>query len=304
MKLNNRGFSLAELIVASGIGVMLAGIAGFSFIEAMNMFTRTTRQYTAEADMIGAMYTLKSTLSQSSVVLYGGDASTANNSWSNKTVFGAVPNRVSDGVLFRYPAATGSGIYLIAMANRELSSDSSTNPFVSKIYGTAIYYQRYEYTTSGALYFDMERNANGAAGTDAGGEWVHLSPRNAPFAYGRMTEFKVEKIRVLNTDNSITMDAGAGDTNKPVLGADFKIIMRYFTRGLVSDWRWCPSALISGTAACRSNTNYYDIEKTLKVTFANNTLQNPRTGVGMPGIGPRAYGNLFFFHSVPPSSRR
>jgi hypothetical protein len=299
MKLNNRGFSLAELIVASGIGVMLAGVAGFAFIEAMNMFTRTTRQYTAEADMIGAMYTLKSTLSRTSVVLYGGDASVANNSRSNKTKYAGSPNRTSDGVLFRYPAVTGSGIYLIAMANRELNSDSGANPFVSKIYGTAVYYQRYEYTKSGALYFDMERSTSGAAGTEAGGEWVNLSPRNAPLAYGRMTEFSVEKIRVLNSDSSITMDAGGGDVDKPVLGADFRISMRYFTRGNVNDWRWCPKAIIAGTAACRTNTNYYDIEKTLKVTFSNNIMQNPRTG-----IGPRGYGNLFFFHSTPPSSRR
>jgi prepilin-type N-terminal cleavage/methylation domain-containing protein len=293
MKINNRGFSLAELIVASGIGVVLAGIATFSFVEAMNMFNRSIRQYTAEADMIGAMYNIKSLLSQATQVNYGGEVSDGTggtNGYSART-YTVDPTKASLGRLYRYPGlATSTGVYLIAVGTRELKG---------RLSGFGIYYQKQETATSGALYFDMETNTGGAAGTVGEGEWAMLSPRNASIAYGRFTEFKVENIRALNTaDGTIVMDAGASEIDSaPVLGAEFVMSMRYYTRGAVSSWKWCPKALVAGTPACIGNNNYYDIEKRLKVNFANNALSDSH-------LPTRAYGNLFFFHSVPPASRR
>lgn len=286
------------MLVSASIGVILAGIATFAFTEALNLFNRSIRQSQAEADMIGAMYMLKSTYAQSTLVKYGGDVVTggsgtnaATNRLETITSDESTYGIHSFGYLYRHPGypTITSGIHLVSYSNKDLANDSDD----SSIFATGVYYQTYSNTAgsykSGALFFDLERFNGG---------WVTLSPVNAVSAFGRFTDFAVENIRVLDTDGTILEDVtGSTHLGKPVLSAEFKLAMRYFTKGSVRDWRWCPSSIVSTTAACKTDVNYYDIQKRVKVVFVNNTF-------GASPYSSRPYGNLYMFKTLGPSFRR
>lgn len=291
MKLNNRGFTITELIVSSAIGIILAGIATFAFIEAISLFNRSVRQYQAETDMLGAMISIKSTFSRSISVKYGGAASGATDTYSRRVATTA--QEMTNGALFRYStAAAGTGVRLIGLVNREMGGNTLADN--SNFQGVGVYYQTFSTSPhkSGALYVDTEKTNAPPFG------WAKVSPVNAVLGFGRFVEFATENIRVLNTDGSMTMDAGAGDVGKPVLSADFRLVVRYFTKVIRNtDYRWCPSAQISGNPDCQSNALFYDIEKRVKVVFANNAFTSTTV------YPQRPYGNIYFFKSVTPLTR-
>jgi Tfp pilus assembly protein PilE len=279
---NNRGFSLAELMVASGIAVLLTTVATFAFSMAMSVFVRTARLVEAETEMMGALYALKSAYAQSVNVIYGGDAAASMvagqpNAYTAREAAAAKPRDATQGKLFTTnfnattPSATPS-TYMISLTVREMNSgfnSAGANAPNSLFYGTGIYFQAPSFTRSGALYVDQETNAG--TGSPSPGGWVILSPVGATQAFTRLTEFHVDNLTVMSSPGGVVSTVGTTDDSdvftdtavarsgfagQTVLSAQISLNMRYFTSGqagntagtIASDWRWCPTSFMYDTA--------------------------------------------------------
>jgi len=313
---NDKGFSLTELIVASGIAVVISSIATFAFSMAMDIFVRTARQYEAETEMLNALYSVKSAFSQSINVTYGGHASAANNSFSTRPAGIAVANKTV-GRLFSTDfnddaMGSGAATYLIALTVREMQAGDSPGDVGypaaglrrSRFFGSGVYFQRPTIGAgtqkSGALYIDLEEYTGG----DAGGGYAILSSQNAPQMFSRLTEFHVENVTVMNTDGTITAAANGTDNGDTVMSADLRLIMRFFSKGKLSDWRWCPEELMASGSTpfggCMDNTDpayYTNVERKVRVVFSNNSYDRGKY------LAERPFGYLYFFKSTAPTQR-
>jgi len=329
---NNRGLTLAELVVASAIAVILAGFASIAFSMGMDVFVRTSRLMEAETEMMRAMFAIKSTFSQSVNIVYGGDTAAAMtsgnpNAYNTRDQAAATaPRDVTLGKLFTptFNTTTASATpttYLIAMGLKEMNTGKAiggTEAPNSRFFGTGVYFLRPSFTSSGALYIDQENNS----GTAPGG-WVQVSPVNSTNYYSRLTEFYVYNVNVINADKSVSV-AGTFDehtspyvndftdsaaqrlayTGKVVSSADFRLVMRYFTLGAVNDWRWCPDHFMPGnttggavTGGCQNNAknaHYVDFQKKITVVFSNNAYDRDKY------LSERPHGNIYFFKSWAP----
>lgn len=294
LKLNRKGFSLAELMVAMAIGVVVVGGAAFAFIETSNTFQRLSNQYETESEMMRMMYVLKASFAQTNSIFYKGAIPC-----NGQTRRGASETHVtSKGILCsgNLNNTTDGNVNLVAFGLREMGGYQATvagSKSAFQAYG--VFYQNPSPTRSGALYIDLE---------DHPGDWVKLSPINAPFTFTRFTEFEVRNVRYLNNNLGLADAGPAMGLNNVIQSVEVRAVMRYFNGGSQNTMRWCPAAMIAGTPACQSRARYFDIERVMKMNFTNNQI-NPATSDTGPFNRPRrTFGNLYFFRGFAPTVRR
>jgi hypothetical protein len=313
---NSKGFSLAELMVASGASAVICLVASFAFMMAMDVYVRMIRQYETEMELNALMYSLRSSMMTASYLHYGGLASVANNS---RTTRPSANHGVGFGRIFTMndtsPATTYTGeSFLVAQFNREMHhrNPAFTNSRGS-LEGVQIVYQRpdarVDRRNSGAIYIDTEWNP-------AGSGWVRLSPVNAPQMFTRLTNFEVDNVKVIDAQGSIKENtpstgnvchnlAGALSScvNQQVVSAEFSLTMRYFISGVagngleagadavLGDYQFCNRNRFAANAQCSilRGAKFYDIDRKMTVVFANNALQRDEY------LPRRPFGNLYFF---------
>lgn len=284
IKLNRRGFSLAELMVAGATGVIIAGAASFAFIESSATFKRLNNQYDTESEMLRMMYVLKATFQQTSSIIYKGALAC-----NAETQRGQPHYRASRGVLCsgNFNNANDGAVNMIAMGLREMGGYGT--PAQSEFQAYGIYYKNPSGNRSGALYVDLERF------TDS---WAVVSPMNAPFEFTRLTEFEVNSVQAMDDNRDIVTTAGAGEN--VAMSAEIRAVMRTFVGGQTAAWRWCPAAMIAGNPACQNSPRYMDMEKRMKVNFSNNILTLPTGDSSQYSLPRRALGNLYYFRGIVP----
>jgi hypothetical protein len=276
-----------ELIVASGISVMIASVMIIVFAMVLDTYTRMVRQYEAESEMVSAMFALKTTLATSQSMTLLGNAATSESGFNHNAVTdrGGAATDVTRGYLAAnfQNTSTAGDLRLIAMGVRDINVVGNTSDF--QAFG--VYYQTQTVARSGALIIDTESN-------NAGG-WTRLSPVNAPQMYTRFTSFLVTNIDVINADGSFTKVTtsalATAHRSKSVVAADFTLEMRYFTKGRALDYKWCPNAAMAACGGVNSNTmgNFYNVQKVMRVVFANNNYQPTKY------LSARPFGNLYLF---------
>lgn len=285
-----------------GVSMVIALVASIAFSMAFDVYIRMIRQYDAEVEMSSLMYGLRSSMATAVHVEYGGNASVANNAFTNN---GLGDERVGVGQLFTITDANvpagGTNYagepFLVAMYNRERASFANVQ---SNLQAVQIVYQRPSGDESGAIYLDSERN------TTAGGGWIRARPINASEMYTRLTNFQVDNLKVYDSNGAtVNVTAAAGGvcvaapgncTGRPVVSAEIQMVMRYFTRGNEVDWRWCNSAranLFAGTCNM-TNVNFYDVERKMTVVFGNNAYER------LEYLPRRPFGNVYFLNPWRP----
>lgn len=299
---NSKGTSIPELMVSMGISMIVSLIATLAFSMAFDVYLRMIRQYDAEVEMSSLMYTLRSTMTAGVHVEYGGRASVANNAFTNN---GQPDERAGVGRIFSITdvdVPAGGTTYagepiLVGMFNREMAAFSATQ---SNLQAVQIVYQRPSGNFSGAIYVDPEFN------TTAGGGWVRARPINAPLMFTRITNFQIDNLKVYDTSGAmvnVTSAAGGvcvaapGDcTARPISSAEVQVVMRYFTSGDESSWRWCNLARAGlFVATCDMvNVTYHDVERKMTVVFGNNAYQRSEY------LPRRPFGNVYFFNPWRP----
>lgn len=294
LKFNQKGFSLSELMIAAAIGVVVAGGAGFAFIETSNIYERMKNQLNTESEMFRMMHILKTTFAQTNSIFYRGsvpcNAQTQRGSPSNVA---ASAGMLCSGNL---NATIDGSTLMLAYGLREMGGLQNTvaaSRSAFQAYG--VFYQYPTPTTSGALYIDLE---------DHQGDWTKLSPVNAPFTFTRLTEFEIRDVKYLAANSTMAVAAGAVGSGNIIQSAEIRAVMRYYGGGSTTLWKWCPAAMIAGNGPCQNFTRYFDIERVVKVNFSNNQLQPATSDTGSFTLSRRNFGNLYFFKGFNPTVRR
>lgn len=272
--MNQKGFSLVEIMIATAIGLVLVlivtGIAVVGFTQMNSLRDRLA----AEENLNRVELLLRSTIGQavdvrSADVVYGSPFSVSNwdgglraaFNWNTMAAAGADWNTV--GHFYREGGGTmASGVY----GNGDL-------------FPTAIFYRRPSATTSGVLFFHM-----GAAGA---AKVTNLTPS--------YSEPYVDRISLLQ------MDKNNNDAYGRVTSVRFRVAVRYHEFGH-TDRVWCPVADIqAATGGCVNQARYRDLEKEFTILVRNNLLK--AAGVtGMTGnlAEERSMGFLYFFKLISP----
>ncbi len=311
------GFSLVELMVAMGIGTIVSLGVSTLFIFAVEQFTILVEQNNTEEELLWASYHTRSFLSQAVGL---------------RTPDPAIPNEIEgagdgpEGLNVNHFQVSGGGaatqgvilenyisstdfdtagnsldIDLITLFPRENGFPTgSGNAFTgSKLFTSAIYFQRPTIGTAGKIYFIVGREGTGAN--------LEMFPTDNEIVYDKITEFD------LTTDVVEGTPAGNPEIAK---SASIRIVGRYFRTADRNLQVWCPgpgsdpSAPIYG-ALCSpfsSRTNFRDIEMIVNVGFRNNALlqcSDVATGANCTGSAneyrERLHGGLYFYKmAVPP----
>lgn len=291
-RLNQKGFSLAELMIAAAIGVVVAGGAGVAFVETSNIYKRMRLQLNTESEMMRMLYILKTTFSQTNSMFYRGTVPC-----NGKTQRGSPSSVASSfGMICsgNLNASNNGNMRLLAYGLREMGGGQDTvagSKSAFQAYG--VFYQYPSPTKSGALYIDLE---------DHPGDWSKLSPVNAPFTFSRFTEFEIRDVKYLSGGLTVGVAAGATGTGDIVQSAEIRAVMRYFATA--TNWRWCPAAMIAGDVNCQNSARYFDIERVMKINFTNNQLQPATADTGQYTLSRRNFGNVYFFRGFTPTVRR
>lgn len=302
--INNKGFSLNELMVSMAVSMIVSLTATVAFLQAVETYVRLIRQYEAEAEMSALMYSLRGAFTSAVKVVYGGSNTAAKNA---STFRGLGNQRVGGGILFSIndispgAVATYNGTpYLVGFFNREAGNFAQPS-----LVGTQIVYQQPNNAQrfSGAIYIDRERNA-----AALGSGWIRATPINSPEMFTRLTTFEINNVKVYDNDGSVVNNLVSGGTpcsagtasciGRPVMSAEVRMVMRYFTKGNPQNWQWCNNARANLYAACAmNNVNYYDVDRKMTVVFANNAYEP------LEYLPRRPFGNLYFLRPWAPLSK-
>ncbi|MCB0394009.1 MAG: prepilin-type N-terminal cleavage/methylation domain-containing protein [Bdellovibrionales bacterium] len=287
--LTQSGFSLIELMVAVGIGTIVALGISTLFIFAVEQFTILVEQNNTEEEMLWASYHTRSFLSQAVQLQTRNATATGGIDYTTPTFNNqgyVVRNYDSQSFFAGDVAGTSIPVDLIAVFARENGFASSAGFAGSSLYNSAIFFQRPLIGLPGKLYFIV-----GSPTSAAGGSMV---PADDQIVYERIVEYAISTV-------DVPVSGGTPNVSK---AATVTITGRYFRTSDRNRQLWCPSAN-SATAGC-GNTVYRDITMTISVGFRNNALLNCAdlaNTVGCSGTDyrERLHGGLYFYKmAIPP----
>ena len=251
--MNNKGFTLTEVMIASGIAViiLIAGSLALLGVTKANLFIHYS------ADEYG-----KSQNILHGVPLYLGQA--INTDWTANPINNIGGNR---GRLRAYQSgfnATGAlqapdtvGAFL-----REFGAPTSADP-ISAIWPVALYFRNPTATREGQLIVSTENPTSGN---------VTLNSNDPARVYGSLVELQVRQI------------PGGGANGQPVRMAQVRMVLRKFHSTEQSQWRWCPQAEM-GRPECHTGVKYKDVTHVLNIPFVNNTVATIEKNVGVDSSG-------------------
>ena len=287
---NNRGFSLAETMVAAGMAGAIS-LAVVGIMKSAAFFEQSTQSKEIVISKLARLgYELQLYLQQAI------DITTTAAPFNN---FRATPHINDGGVGVgggRLSLAFDSDavgvvpdgtqrvdtVALFISENGSSFKTGATATLKSQFRGIGIFYQHNEPLTSGAVYISTRSIAAGNQNID---------PDANSSIFDGMVGFSVDNVRVI--DNAVTGQA----TN-----VQFHAIARYFTGPNRTTFaRWCHPARMGG-GACPAQINYVDVERVFNVVLRNNRLPRRRNGVcgQRGGISDvvNLFGTVHFFNSL------
>ncbi len=277
--MNSKGFSLIELMIAVGIGLILilivAGIAVIGFSQMNSLRDRLA----AEENLNRVEILLRSTVGQavdirSVDVVYGANFPVSTWAGGLRAPF-----------LWNTIASTPANWNTIGHFYREMGGTMTTGVQGNgDLFPTAIFYRRPTATTSGVLFFHM------GMGTPP-----PTPPPKATTLTPSYSEPYVDRISFLQ------MDKNLNDAYGRVSSLRFRVAVRYHDFSSIARV-WCPVADIqAATAGCVTAAKYRDLEKEFTILVRNNLLK-PAGTAGMTGTlaEERVMGFLYFFKLISP----
>ncbi len=274
---NRDGFSLVEVMVATGIGTIVsAGIAAV-FIFAIEQFTVLVEQNAAEESLLWAAYNTRSFLSQAiDLEVHAADLTSS------------IPAGQKGQVLSSYTSASDGTIKTLAIFNREMSTAAGATG--SNLFSTGVFFINPTTTPvagnqqpwGGVLIFDMGSNTDNPM-------WPSLSD----LWFDRISEFRIQDVEC-----ALPGQSGAGCEGSNAKSATVVIKARYFKNAKREQWIYAPT-IPAGTVIAP----YRDIEMTVKVGFRDNVLLNSAGSRVGSTTDERLHGGLYFFRMILPPLR-
>jgi hypothetical protein len=283
----SNGFSLAELMIAVGIGAaVILGVAAL-IMSAYTQSHLITDAAEAEIDEMRAMNALQNVFAQSINVKF----------WKGVAPGDDLNNYVgADGQIREFDSDTywtdpTHQAYPLAVFWRE-GQNSKANPqssggLTSNLKRTGIYFQKPkppapgQRSTWGVLYISQPQ---GVAPLSAS--------RASDFFFGGFTRLRIMNVTTYDPTTSFQK------SQAPVTSFEIELTFRRFFGQNTSDPRsFCPAAFI---ADCPENVKYKDIVRVSRITLRNNTIDASPSGPS----GARLYDLIYFFHPLLPETKR
>jgi prepilin-type N-terminal cleavage/methylation domain-containing protein len=260
--MNDKGFTLIELLISTAIMGFLAVVASIGVLQIVKFNVHVTKSVELQETSRSLATALPFYLGQ------GLDMD-----WTNSPI-----NNIGNG----------RGRLLTFSSSLEMSSTAQAIPIgvflreagnpgngtnLGEINATAMYFKNPTPTTSGELIFSSSSASSGAH---------TLSANNPRARFNNIVEFE------------ITPGGYTSQINTPVRVARVRVVYRKFTAGNANDMRFCPGMITNG--ACRSETQFKDLERIYFITLPNNSLTTSDY-ISSTG-GPRTeslYGDMYFF---------
>jgi len=268
--LNKKGFSLAEVLTATGIATIGLAVLMSLYMTINSHFIGTRERFQAQATASHAEYLLRLIFSQA--INLQSVASLPNNP-------GAGSGQIYNGINFPTIASAPGDWTTLAVFLREAAHLQGTGN--GSLKQTAVWYRRPSATTSGVLFIDT-----GAAVAWPGGG---VQPSYSDDYIDRISYLSIQ----VNTHPSYAPQ---------VVSLDFHLRIRYHLDPSTGT-NWCPQADIGVTAGCATKATWRDLDQTFSVVAHNNILHNAGALMTTSGVSSeeRVLGNLFFFSPILPT---
>lgn len=267
----NKGFSLAEMLVATSVAAVLVLLIALAVNLLSDSFLKKREKMEAEELAARAEVLFRMAFSQAVRV-----QNTVTSIASGSTLTGV--GQIADSFLYDQIADTAAAWTPIAVFLRE-AQPALTGTLYGQPAPTAIWYRRPETTTSGVLFFAMPNTAGAMSPS-------YQIPYTERISYLELTK---RRHNVLDVVTSV----------------DIAFRVRYHT---ASNGRtnWCPQADISAAVAgCTTAANWADIERRFSIPLRNNLVRSSTdttySSTGVTGE-ERVLGNLYFFQNVIPAN--
>ena len=271
--MRNQGFTLAEVLIATGIaGVLVLIVSTISTIGYTQLASMRER-ITAEENMNRLELLFRQTLGQA-VDVSGTDLSIATSpysvpSWTGGLAANFVWDQIGD---------TPTAWNVIGHFYRETGGSglqTSTDGQGGTLMPTAIFYRRPESSgTSGVLFFNMGSSAD-------------MAPNYAdPF---------IDRISYLEMQKNISA------TYNKVTSVRVRARVRYHDSAIF-ERTWCPALdITNNVAGCNNGAKFRDLDLEFTIMIRNNLLKAAGTA-GLTGTTneERAMGFLYFFRLISP----
>lgn len=294
---NQRGLTLAELIIASGIASVVFLGAGTLIVQANraikssqqrqhmmdNLLTANMALYRYMGQAIGMRWQGNNNINTQSVSTGGGSCFNGAVACGRIRQFAPAASQVSAFNAAYNPPVSTLAIFLKESQPSTVDGSTATTLKLTKFTGVGIFYQMQSTQYSGVLWITEVTNAGGNI----------LRPGDASAGKGSISFENVVDVQVLNPDPP---NVGVVPPNNLLRGVDLMVRMRAFTNGERSTWRFCTPAEMAALPACATTSPYVEVDRTIHITFRNNVLTAPRHAtLANERFFERVYGPLYFF---------
>lgn len=289
---NNKGFTLAELTVASGVAGVVTLALSTLMIWAVMEFEGVKRRLVAQSEALKGEVMLRRYVTNAVKVLGG-----AGNDLANGTT--TVGNGVGASNIFDGHGRFAADFNYDQMADWPVSGWKNVGAFLrewrepiisggppnrrSQLFPTGIFIRAPTATTSGVMFIDTGEIPPAGMTPGYGDQWM-----------GGLTEFE------LSRQEKVADGTMAGQNR--IVSLLFRYRVRYHMSTNLPK-RWCPTAdVVAAVAGCTGGAGYADIERSVRIVLVNNNI-----GTRQPQAAPndwvqeRPLGSLHFFRPIFPN---
>lgn len=263
---NNKGFTLAELTVASGVAAVVTLALSSLMVWAVLEFEGVKRRLVAQAEALRLEIMLRKYVTPA-IKVKGANLANGNTALGNGgAVSGAADGQGRFAANFNHIQLSdwpGTGWQNVALFLREGKEPPIGGPAAQRrslLVETAIVVRAPTATTSGVVFIDSAGdNFGGAMTPDWADQWV-----------GGIVEFQLDK----KVKNNVVhrLPAGGTYTDSRVVSVLMNYKLRYHMSSSLPK-RWCPTADVTGgTAGCGGGAGYVDIQRSVRIVLPNNNL--------------------------------
>jgi prepilin-type N-terminal cleavage/methylation domain-containing protein len=240
--------SLIELLVALGILSIVTLAANTMLTRVIQAYSSVSERVAQEKESIEIAYTLKHYLSMAIELHKVPDGNSLGNQFSSRN--GKI--RSYDlGPVWQAVSGPGAAEPLAVFFRETLrSTDSNLPANGDRFLPTGIFFIRPTTDRFGVLAIDT-----GSADTPT------ISGRSVEFRFTHIVDLKIHDFVIDNTD-------GRNNVSSFLITFTRRA---YKPSGQAHDFKWCPPSRMT-LAACRTQSRYIDINRTLEVIVRNNVL--------------------------------
>lgn len=290
--MSNKGFTLAELTVASGVAAVVTLALSSLMVWAVVEFDGVKRRLVAQAEALRLEIMLRKYVTSAIKVKGGHLSATGDVNLSNGgSASGSLDGHGMFAAPFNYQQLSDwpgdwQNVGLFLREWKEPVITGATNTRFSNLVPTSIVVRAPTPTTAGVVFIDASGdNGLGAMTPDYSDQWV-----------GGIVEFELDK----KWKEGVRHAAAGGYTDWRLISVLINYKLRYHMASSLPKL-WCPSADVSAsTAGCSGGAGFADIQRSVRIVLVNNNIGTRDDFGADTWIEDRPLGYLHLFRPIIP----